>query len=390
MDDPNIEIQLKQLELDSLLDITNAINRHKDEKSLFKIFLFTLVANFKVEKLILGNFVNGLWISKISHGVNFKCEDSDYLTLIDSLVNTSQYSYNQIFNNEVFDLCLPIIIDQNLKSILLIKSKELIEEKIIFLKTISNILIVAIENIRLREQKIEQERLKKELQIASSIQEMLFPRELPLTKEISVYASYLAHDSVGGDYYDFIPLGDDEYLVCMADVTGKGIAAAILMSNIQSALRVLVKQTSDLTDIVKDLNQIIRYNTRGDRFVTMFIAKISILRSEIKYINCGHNPPLFLQKNQITQLDKGTTILGILDHLPFIQEVVIKNIKNSTLLMYTDGLIECYDLENYDVGIEVMSNILKNHKPDQVINQLNLSVIKENMFDDITIMCCKM
>src|SRR5204862_3998771 len=111
------------------------------------------------------------------------------------------------------------------------------EDGIRFIQALSNIIIVAIENKKLVRKQLEQEAFRKELEIASDVQQFLFPEKLPNTELLKVEASYLPHDRVGGDYYDYIPINKNQFLICVADVSGKGIPAALMMSNFQASLR---------------------------------------------------------------------------------------------------------------------------------------------------------
>src|SRR5690606_29458738 len=110
------------------------------------------------------------------------------------------------------------------------------EDGLRFIQALSNIIIVAIENKKLAAKQLAQEAFRKELEIASDVQQYLFPESLPNTDILKVEASYLPHDIVGGDYYDYIPINKDQFLICIADVSGKGIGAALMMSNFQASL----------------------------------------------------------------------------------------------------------------------------------------------------------
>jgi sigma-B regulation protein RsbU (phosphoserine phosphatase) len=109
-----------------------------------------------------------------------------------------------------------------------------LQDGVKFIQALSNIIIVAIENKKLARKQLEQEAFRKELEIASDVQQFLFPDKLPNTERLKMEASYLPHDLVGGDYYDFIPINKNQFLLCVADVSGKGIPAALMMSNFQA------------------------------------------------------------------------------------------------------------------------------------------------------------
>src|SRR5690606_33837514 len=145
-----------------------------------------------------------------------------------------------------------------------------------FVQTFTSIIVVAIENKKLARKELEQEVFRKELEIAREVQSMLFPKELPDTDKVRAFASYLPHHTIGGDYYDYIQQDENNFLVCIADVSGKGIPASLLMSNFQASLRTLVRQTNDLKQIVNELNFVIKANAKGERFITFFVAAFDL------------------------------------------------------------------------------------------------------------------
>ena len=109
-----------------------------------------------------------------------------------------------------------------------------------FIQTITNLIVVAIENNKMAVEQLKQAAMKKELELAAQMQSLLFPPSLPSNESYEIHATYLPHQEVGGDYYDYIPLSDHEFAICMADVSGKGIAAALLMANFQANLHALI------------------------------------------------------------------------------------------------------------------------------------------------------
>jgi sigma-B regulation protein RsbU (phosphoserine phosphatase) len=154
-------------------------------------------------------------------------------------------------------------------------------------------------------------------------------------------ASYLPALMVGGDYYDYVELDKDNFLICIADVSGKGVSAALLMSNFQASLRTLARQTQDLKQIVRELNINIKSSAKGERFITFFGAIFNTLSHKIRYINAGHNPPVLLfNTGAMHVLEKGTTVLGAFDELPFIEEEEMSISPETLLFAYTDGLTE--------------------------------------------------
>ena len=113
---------------------------------------------------------------------------------------------------------------------------------------------------------------------------------MPYNKRVKIKATYFPHDLIGGDYYDYIPVDKKRFIICIADVSGKGIPAALLMSNFQASLRTLIRQTNDLKEIVSELNHLTYENAQGEHFITFFIAMYDKSKHTLTYINAGHNP----------------------------------------------------------------------------------------------------
>jgi len=196
--------------------------------------------------------------------------------------------------------------------------------KIQFITTITNIIAVAIENKRLFKQQLESQRLEKDMALASEVQKMLIPQDIPESKDYQVDLVYKPHSDIGGDYIDFIKYNDDKFALCIADISGKGIAAALLMANFQATLRSLIYQYRDMETFVYALNESVFKVTKSDRFITFFIAEIDTKRKKMTYINAGHYPPLLYNGEEIVDLNKGTTVIGAFEKLPIIEETTIE------------------------------------------------------------------
>jgi len=249
-----------------------------------------------------------------------------------------------------------------------------------FIQTLTNIIIVAIENKRLYKENIDQIAIKKEMELASEMQALLFPKNLKNYKEIEVAAHYHPHHLVGGDYYDFIELNSDEVAFCIADVSGKGVPAALLMSNFQASLRALIKRTSSLSELVIELNRNILANANREKFITAFIGKYNIKTRNLQFINAGHNPPLLLVGHQIKTLFEGSTILGVFENLPSVTEKNIILPKGAIIACYTDGVVEQINEKDEEFGIENLELSLIQNKNNSVENMVQAISKKLNDF----------
>ncbi len=396
--------ELKELELNSLLEITQAINNNLPEASLYKIYHFTLRASLNIKRLAL-YVLDEQWSCKVNFGTlrNFNeiSLDDRFFKIKDiTTINTSDPDF--VFNE--FDIIIPVTHKKNTLAFVLVgelRNDHLgpeIDANTTFIQALSNIILVAIENKKLARRQLRQEALRKELEIAKQVQQLLFPKNLPHEPDLTVEASYLPHHSVGGDYYDYVPINEDKFLLCIADVSGKGVPAAILMSNFQATLRTLARKTTQLKEIVKDLNFQILQNASGENFITFFLAIFDRKTDTLHYINAGHNPPILIdEKHGLRMLEKGTTILGVFKDLPFINEGIIPDLGSFFFFSYTDGLPETFNAAEEPFGIERLKEYLlgAQHKALKVIHEEILTLLNDfkgpNIYgDDITFLSCKL
>jgi sigma-B regulation protein RsbU (phosphoserine phosphatase) len=267
---------LKELELNSLLEITQAINNNLPEDSLYKIYDFTVRANLKIKKLAL--FVlDDHWECKANFGTanQFKNIGFDERFLSYEKITHLKNCEGSPFNE--FRMIIPIAHKERKLAFVFISGYDQVSDEEIntnFIQALSNIIIVAIENKKLARKQLEQEMIRRELEIAGNVQQFLFPKKLPNEDGIKVSAFYQPHHSIGGDYYDFIEMGDDQFLFCIADVSGKGIPAAILMSNFQASLRTLCRRTNLFQDIIKELNYLVMSKCGRATFYYVFCSHL--------------------------------------------------------------------------------------------------------------------
>ena len=396
------KIEKKELELNALLEITQAINNNVSEDSLYKIFKFTLRSNLQLTKLAL--FVRDqIWNCKVNFGTTANFMKMKLDSRFEMVKRIHQMTEFEQCPFHEFDMVIPIAHKGETLALVFVgglnhqpNSPEL-EENVKFIQALSNIIVVAIENMKLANQQLLQEAFRKELEIASDVQQFLFPEKLPNTEHLKIEASYLPHDIIGGDYYDYIPINKNQFLICVADVSGKGIPAALMMSNFQASLRTLLRQTPNLTEIVEALNYQVFDNAKGEKFITFFGAIYDINLRTMVYVNAGHNPPLlFDKKNGVRLLEDGSTVLGAMQPLPFINEGFITDLADFTLLAYTDGVTETSNDEGVEFGQQALIDYFeKNHQRElstihqDIIVQLDGFKGRNSYRDDITLLTCR-
>ncbi len=390
---------LKELELNSLLEITQAINSNLPEASLYKIYHFTLLGNLKVKKLAMYVFEEG-WECKLSFGINAR-KIPVLSAAYQQLLIEKNIEENEGFWSE-FQMVFPVLHKEKLLAVVFLGSQEAHQTEqgashnLTFIKALTNIILVAIENKKLARRQLEQEALRKELEIARQVQTFLFPKNLPHLENLQLEATYIPHKNVGGDYYDYLELSNGKFLMCIADVSGKGIPAALLMSNFQAALRMIVRKTYDLREIVYELNRQIMFNSNGENFITFFMTIYDSNAAMMSYVNCGHNPPILFTASGYQTLEEGTTVLGMFENLPFMNVGKVKNLHDFIFFGYTDGLTETFSEAEEEFGHERLLMALSDIRTrslagihEAVITALEGFKGKEAYRDDITMLSCK-
>lgn len=394
-------LELSKLKLDTLLQVTKGINNNLSKNELNEIYKTVLIEQLKIGKLVLFNKSDAEWIQELCIGT--ECAlinvNNDLLDIKEIKVLSS----NKNKNLAPFDVVVPVFHKSEPLAYLLLGDfdGEKVEvspiiKHLTFIQTLTNVIIVAVENKRLYKNNLEQIAAKKEMELASEMQTMLFPKNLPNNKEIEVTAKYNPHQLVGGDYYDFIELNRDEVAFCIADVSGKGVPAALLMSNFQASLRALIKRTSSLSELAIELNKNILANANREKFITAFIGKYNLQTRNLQYINAGHNPPLLLIGNQFTELSDGCTILGMFDNLPSTTEKNITIPSDAILTCFTDGLVEQPNTKNEEFEVNNLKKVIlenKNNTTEEIIENIikKLNTYKETVTykDDIALLCLR-
>ena len=251
---------------------------------------------------------------------------------------------------------------------------------------------LSIENARLLHAAIEKERLDKELQVASEIQRLLIPQSIPESDYLETAAEYIPCKEVGGDFYDIIKLDDQRFIFVVADVSGKGIPGAMVVSNMQATLRAFLQYSADLKSVVSKLNEVIIRQTTSDRYITFFIGIYDHSSQQLKYINAGHNPPVLVSKNgEITELRTGGVFIG---YLPWDYESAsVPFVKGDTLVLYTDGLVEAMNKNEDEFEFDRLKEILKKHHTEnsktllnRIFKQVKKHIGSNPMEDDFTLL----
>jgi sigma-B regulation protein RsbU (phosphoserine phosphatase) len=215
------------------------------------------------------------------------------------------------------------------------------------------------------EEQRKRQRLENEVSIAHEVQTMLFPRDIPVMHGIQLGAYCRPARGVSGDYYDFLPLGPTRMAIALADISGKGISAALLMASVQAALRsqLLVDHTAvaSASEVVSRINRHLYLNTSDDRFATFFFAIYDSATHVLHYTNAGHVPPMCIFGDKVTRLEAGGTVVGVFEDSPY-EEGVLEMPPGSTLVVYSDGLVEPENVYGEEFGMSRLEDVAIRHR----------------------------
>jgi sigma-B regulation protein RsbU (phosphoserine phosphatase) len=380
------------LYLESLLfKINKSIVKDVKTDELLSVLYSGLVDDIKISKTaLLSIHPEDGWLFKFG----FDEDELDSILLPNFKSNEelekSDYSIKKISNGIIV---IPLFFGSRMLAHLLIQkssSKVLLKEHLDFLQTVSSLIMTAIENKKWYREFKHKTELNKELEVASNVQQMLIPKVLPNTNQIQSGAYFRPQQHLSGDYYDFVQTGENDFAFCMADVSGKGIPAALLMSNFQANWRTLMGYYPNLSELVKELNDKVNNTSRGEKFITCFIGKYNINTRILSYVNAGHTAPVLFGGENPLLLKIGCSGLGMLEQMRGIKQGHITVPNNSFLLCYTDGVVELENKSGEQFGVERLIELIKKIKSGspKKINQSILGALKkfkgnDNFNDDV-------
>jgi phosphoserine phosphatase RsbU/P len=248
------------------------------------------------------------------------------------------------------------------------------------------------------EEQKKRQRLENELSIAREVQEQLFPRSLPSLPGLQLGAICRPARTVSGDYYDFIRLGPLRLGIALADISGKGISAALLMASLQASLRSQASLNGHCgtAELVSRLNQHLFRNTSDDRYATFFYAIYDEETRTITYTNAGHLAPFFLSGGEVQKLDEGGTVVGLFEDYPYTQGV-LKAAPGCLLVAFSDGLTEPENVYGEEFGMERLKQEILRHEtsaPQQLAENLVAAAEQwagtPDQADDMTVVVARM
>jgi phosphoserine phosphatase RsbU/P len=253
-------------------------------------------------------------------------------------------------------LCLPILNKDGqtigVLQLLNKKSGPFTQGDAAMLRNISDHVALALENAQLHREMIAKQRMERDLALARSIQVGLLPERPPQLAGFEIAVSHRPSLECGGDYYDFIPLGPDTTLAVVADVEGKGVGSAMVMANLQATLHALLAHLHSLERLVESLNDMILSDTRGQKYMTMFVGLLDQPHRTLHYVNAGHVPPAVVRANgDVDYLREGGMVVGLFPNQHFDRGHVRLE-PGDIVVACTDGITEAMDRDDEEFGQE--------------------------------------
>ena len=259
------------------------------------------------------------------------------------------------------------------------------------LSLLGGILLIFIIMLELKDKLLA----KTELSEGRSIQSALMPNQNPDVPGWDVWIYSHPANDVGGDLVDYLPLDSNKYGLSLADVSGKGLGAALFMAKLQATIRALAPDYKSLSEFINKLNQIFHRDTIANRFASLLYLQIEAKNSEIKYINAGHFPPLIIEENAIRELSKGDVALGLSPKSSYKEKSVVLN-ENEIFFVYSDGLTEAMNESSEFFGEQQLKDLLpklKNypagHIGESILKQVDYFMGEKDPTDDLSMIILK-
>jgi len=383
----NRELDSKVNQLSALFDLSKEFSGLLQVEQVAKLLVYSLIGQMLVSKYAI------VICSRDSYSILENSFNEELLKT--ALKNCSVNNFiHPIQKNELIgelkifgeigsELIIPMQIKGETKGLIILgkRKNNLAYERtdIEFINSVASLAIISIENARLFKETLEKQRLEKDLETARNIQNNLLPKKIPTLSNFEIAAYNKSARMVGGDYYDIIKLDENRILFAIADVSGKGVPAALLMANIQAFLKSICKMNLSLDASTNLLNDLVAENTTMGSFITFFWGILDNQNKHLTYVNAGHNPPLLIRDNKIIKLKKGGMILGVMQTMiPYVSET-IQLFENDSIILFTDGITEAMNLKWEEFSDERLESLALQY------SHLNasdlLSVIRKNVED---------
>jgi len=341
------ELNEKVVQLNNLIDTVIEVSRYEKRNVLFDLALERIASLTNASSALIQIINDNKIIQQYSFPPNINPDD----------ILNSEFKIESSFEFDSHSYHFTLAEKETRKGVTHFNDLDKL-----LLDAISRQVKAAIENQFLNEQAIEKEKIEQELNVAASIQQRILPTQLPKIESYDLAGINIPSKEVGGDYYDCVDLGKGKYALIIADVAGKGIGAALLVSTLDAALYSYLEFDIPLTEMADRLNKLIYKSSPSDKYITFFITVLDSNSGELDIVNAGHNPIFLLRKNgTLEKIDAGGVGLGMFDFgIPFAGQKSIMN-PGDKLFLYTDGIPEAMNESEEEYSDEKMIKFFTEH-----------------------------
>jgi len=349
----------KKKEVETLMEISRELISLHNEGNILNALIFAIMGQVMVTKTAIYLNEENRFPLKIARG--FKKLPHE-LSMVKTLKNILDLNERREFlmnpdMNEIYQtggaLIVPMQYQSSITGYIVLGYKTdgltIPRTEYDFLFSLAANVAFALENSKLIRESIEKKRMESELSLAREIQKNLLPKDLPQIRGWEIWGTNIPSREVGGDYY-FVRRVKNKIYIAVADVTGKSVPAALLVSTLHAALFVLSDLEMTLPDLVSDVNNLICSSTDPEQFITFFIMELDTASEMMTYINAGHNPPyLITSSGQLFELEKGGLLLGVKPHIDYESGSFAFD-EFESLLLFTDGVTETMNASDEEYG----------------------------------------
>ncbi len=407
-DEANRRLDKKNQALNTLFEISNELNSAQLEvDKIVNVLAYALMGEMMVQRCLIFTKEDGELLLRVNKGFRGETEVNAFqdegfknrLKQISQPILTSKLVEDDlrgILQGHGVMLILPMLHQNTVRGLVLLGEKitkaDFLDDDVEFASTLCNAAVISLENARLFQETLEKQKLEEELAIAREIQQRLLPKEAPQLGDFELAALNIPTRQVGGDYYDYFPIDNDRYLITIADVSGKGVPAALLMSNLQATLHAMTTADVPFEEIVFRINNFVHSNTTLDKFITAFFAIFDRKNGAITTISAGHNPPyLFHADGSFETLQEGGLLMGMFPNAPYKSET--RQLRDGDwVVMFTDGVSEAMSVDNEEFGEKRIEAIIHANLINTAAGMIDIiaGAVKEHTMgapqsDDITL-----
>ncbi|MDE2956483.1 MAG: SpoIIE family protein phosphatase [Bacteroidota bacterium] len=349
----NQDLASRVQQLKTLFELSQEFNATVDKDRVVKQFAFAMLGHMAARRYVFYlRSDSGQFRQVAAQAVQDNALPAEFLSGLNDLVNADNAALHPELRKQGFVLAMPIRLKDQVQGILCMGPKwthvPYTPEDIEFLYSLGSLAVMSIQNVDLIEERIEKQRLQEEMRMARSIQKRLLPGRIPQTQRLQIASIALPSREVGGDYFDVLRLTDNRLLVMVADVTGKGMPAALLMSTIHACTHLMRPMKMTLVESIEETNRVVYDNTDPDKFITAF-ASIYYADGTLAYVNAGHEPPMLIRSDgTVEHLSVGGPLLGVMPNLRYTSGKISLR-PGDAVVLFTDGVTEAMgaNMEEY-------------------------------------------